>query len=577
MKSKAIFRNPTGDKSLNNSSSNFSQNSLKNQNNNLFSSEKEYKMNFWLKFINPSTYKRFITDKSIRYELIFRVYFYLILTLPLFFLIITGINIYRCIISFFLSFLGVLLRKYSKNRTILKGFHSTYCFILLYLFLRELNQLSLFTFQICELFCGNFLVFPWAQYVVISSGNILLHLIYCNFELQSAVIYIIISVALCIVYGSIERGIKEDWVLFDSFKKSDYSYKSLIQDIYFPFFIINENSDLLYTNKEGNKLLETLSRGKKLKNLVSSENLKDFELKLNECVKKGEDTKMKIGIEKVSDTNGDISVTMTNYKIKFRRISWKGRPNRILVTLKNIDKKLEKDIMLKNELVQIDNNLEFTQNYLEKMAKISGTKECKKLIFSLKSLNSRLTAVLMSKSKSQCCSFRIADYLFRFFDIFYNATIEEKIYLKITKDAYFPEEVTGDFRKFDVAISMLLSFIFNHGNIKSLELNLRMVDTTLEDYVLLFKLICNSTQEFETEEVQKINDYSNLEMTKLRINTDLELTQSQIDIIMSKKIVQNSLNGSFEMKLSPEKAICFELKINFSRIIDHQNCRTFTL
>ena len=389
--------------------------------------------------------------------------------------------------------------------------------------------------------------------------------------------FIIISATLCLIYGCIERAIKEDWVLLDSFRKSDSSYKSLLQEITFPIFIINEEIDLLYFNKEGDHLLSSLSRGRKLRNLVTNEYVTDFELKLKECIKKDQDSKMKFIIEKYTELNGNIIVIESHYKARFRRVNWKGRSNRILLILKNIDKKIEKDIMLKNELTQIDNNLENTQNYLEKMAKISGTKECKKLIFSLKSLNSRLNAILMNKSKTQSCSFRIADYLFRFFDIFYNATIEEKIYLKLNRDAYFPEEVTGDFRKFDVAITMLLSFIINHGNFHLVELNLRMVDTTMENYVLLIKFVCHTTQEFGNEEVTKIIDHSNLEMTKLRMNTNLELSQSQIDIIMSKKIVENSLNGLFEIKTTTEKAICFDLKINFSRNIDYQNCITFSL
>ena len=578
MKKRNVVHDIQSNKHILSTMQNIQQNKAKTTNKNLFAGDSEFKMNFWLKFLNSSTYNRFIKDKSFRNIFIYKIYFFSILVLPILIQLVYEIDYKNLSISLLESFVGWVIFKFFKSyRIILKSFHLLYSITIIYLFKKELEFFVFYIFQLEEFASSAILLFYWPHYSLITTINIFTICWISSFNFKKIIVFIIISLFLNLIYACIERVLKEDWVLFDSFKKSENSYNSLINEIYLPIFVINEQSDILFRNSASAQFIEAIPNKTKMKNFIKMESLSEYELNLTKCLKTNQNTSAKICLEFKSSNNEESKNVICFCKIKFRKVNWKGRSNRILMTLKNINTKIEKETLLKNELVQIDNNLENTQNYLEKMAKISGATPCKKLIFSLKSENSRLTAIIMGKSKSQTISFKISDYLIRLFDIFFSATGEKKIMLKLIKDAYFPEVVTGNFRQFDIAMSMLLSFILVNGNFVSVDLSLRMLDTTVDEYILLFKFQCFTSVEFTDEFIKKIIDHSTISITKLSKNTDLSLTQDQIDLIYCKKIVETDLNGSFGIDNLLQNQLYFEVKLRFSRDIDNKNCRTFTL
>ena len=177
-------------------------------------------------------------------------------------------------------------------------------------------------------------------------------------------------------------------------------------------------------------------------------------------------------------------------RIIMGKIVWKGMNNSILIIPKNIKKKIEKEKIVNLELENIDSNLEKTQLFLEKMDKYAENQECKKMIFSLKTLNAKLGSILLSKHKENSISFPITDYLFKLCQMFVSATKDREIFLRLSRDQHFPNEVKGLYRKFDISFVMLFSFFYSLNNIKRIDINQVWLDVTIEEFVLLFKLNC---------------------------------------------------------------------------------------
>ena len=70
-------------------------------------------------------------------------------------------------------------------------------------------------------------------------------------------LYLLLSLAVyTLIFAFIEKGLKEMWVLYDSFHRAQLIYLNLIDHSINSLFVVDKNLNILYQNKSGIQLLE---------------------------------------------------------------------------------------------------------------------------------------------------------------------------------------------------------------------------------------------------------------------------------------------------------------------------------
>ena len=241
---------------------------------NLFAGDSEYKSNFALEFASPFTFDRFKQEKFQR--LLFPVKGFICASALFWLLAYTFFGF----TSFFTlqTVLGFHIAAFYFARTKYTPLYVRVCFILVEYYLQAASftyctgysiilHFVLFNIPtfVLSIFCSFLrlkldllLVYVWYYHLLISLGFTLVR--YFLFPTQSFAhtLYEIIAISvLTTVFGFIERTMKEDWVLFDSFRRAQKIYMKLIDQMPVPTFVTDALGRVIYCNAVGRVLYDT--------------------------------------------------------------------------------------------------------------------------------------------------------------------------------------------------------------------------------------------------------------------------------------------------------------------------------
>ncbi len=85
-------------------------------------------------------------------------------------------------------------------------------------------------------------------------------------ESRSLALYQVLAIAFTTTtFGYIERAMKEDWVIYDSFKKAQNVIMKFADTSPFPSFVLDSFGKIVKCNKRGKELLRSAVNKKKLR------------------------------------------------------------------------------------------------------------------------------------------------------------------------------------------------------------------------------------------------------------------------------------------------------------------------
>ena len=226
----------------------------KSKNWNMFAGETEYRCNFMLEFQKPFTLVRYVQDKF--HRLRFHIKSYLIFILVAW----IAFGIFGC--GFSLRFAEVMIAVAAAYYvTVIKK--ARVCgrlilaigelFFQIELFASTSKDSYILLFNLPTLFSNLLLVYVWYHHLAISAGL----LVAKNFLLGRADLYFsegLIIFLTTSLFGYMERLAKEDWVLFDSFKRAQKLYMKMVDKLPMPNFVVDSSGKILYQNSSAKEL-----------------------------------------------------------------------------------------------------------------------------------------------------------------------------------------------------------------------------------------------------------------------------------------------------------------------------------
>ena len=245
------------------------QSKERNKNWNEFTGEVGYRSNFALQFATPITLKYYINNRFERFR--FHIKSYLIGSIILW--LFTGIILWRRI-NFIRILVACISIIFSWKFLIMKRWRLIgRCSFLLseICFQRELlinvydNSMVtyLLLFNIPTFIIDVLTIYMWYYHLLISLFFFIINSSILSFQpIMFQMWKLIIILAYTVVFCFIERIFKEDWVLYDSFKRTQNLYNNILNKFHSPLFIVNNSGEIVYNNESG-KLL--CSIGKKYK------------------------------------------------------------------------------------------------------------------------------------------------------------------------------------------------------------------------------------------------------------------------------------------------------------------------
>ena len=234
----------------------------KSKNWNAYTGERIYKCNCWLKFLDDFTLSRYIYDKFRRLR--FHIKSYLV-AMALSFIYFIGFHTSEINYCWFI--LGTTSLAMSWNMLITKKDRLKGKGILLLselslqIELAAINNASfgtqLLISNIVLLISNLLLIYIWYHHLIISFALILIrHLLILDYSFDIICSEIFVTCITTTMFGYIERISKEDWVLYDSFKRSNNLHIQLISQQEIPNFVVDETGKILHENVSGLMLYE---------------------------------------------------------------------------------------------------------------------------------------------------------------------------------------------------------------------------------------------------------------------------------------------------------------------------------
>ena len=226
---------------------------LNNKNYNLYAGEPEYRLSNFLNFLSAVTGLRFLADNNIRYILIKKAMIYMKIAMLIFLFFFIDMKI---VIPLFLIHLTLLKIKTSQMSRLIYYIEQLISIISVEKYNSKISYALLML--LIEDFALNITHFiPWYFNFLSHSSLVILPIIinwkYIVFD--DCFFFMIFAAFGCsIFYGFVERLIKENWVLFDSFKRSERLYTTLFHKTQ-KVLIVNEKSVILFGNKEALEFL----------------------------------------------------------------------------------------------------------------------------------------------------------------------------------------------------------------------------------------------------------------------------------------------------------------------------------
>ncbi len=222
----------------------------------------------------PFTFKRFKQDKFQRFQFPIRA---LVCAISLFWL---ALYLASRFANFFVFLLGLATQAAALYFARIKysNWHVRLCLVLTEYFLQtascqlcpgmlHLVWFNVFTFTLGTLIpllyatIDALLVYVWYEHMGISLAFSLVRYFtvpeqtlgrtFCEF------LAIMVTTA---VFGFVERQMKEEWVLFDSFKRAQKIYMKLIDQMPVPTFVTDSSGRVIYNNSAGRILYEAATK-----------------------------------------------------------------------------------------------------------------------------------------------------------------------------------------------------------------------------------------------------------------------------------------------------------------------------
>ena len=225
---------------------------------NMYTGDKEYKMKLCLTFLYQETSKRFIHYCLHRFHILYQFFFYSYLIMIFFEEIIENHGYLYFIWLTLVWLIGIFLQYFEKYQ---RSLTRVYLLILNAVFCARIqtnysSTISFLIYQIFEMASGHILVFKWHYYFLTSFANLIIHILDNSFKKAQGFGFFVI---FNITYILLERILKENWVLFDSFKRSEANYLNLLNQLKRPLIVINDKSEILFLNQLGKSFIQKVS------------------------------------------------------------------------------------------------------------------------------------------------------------------------------------------------------------------------------------------------------------------------------------------------------------------------------
>ena len=242
---------------------------------NILVGDPEYKTNFFLKFFNEYTFNRFSTHNISRYSfllnswviivcLLLTYLYFLNFAYNILFLLLGYVVLIASRILFHNSCLimrgGLFFGEHLIQLALRKYFDSATYFVLF--------NIPTFISGILILILDILLLHEWQKHIMSSFLHVLINIIWDGFSITGFFTILIVIVMTAITFGFVERVLKENWVLYDSFKKSSMIFMGIADALPFGVFLVDKNGKINYKNTEASEIYGNFCKISKNKNAI---------------------------------------------------------------------------------------------------------------------------------------------------------------------------------------------------------------------------------------------------------------------------------------------------------------------
>ena len=526
-------------------------------NENLYSWDPEFSMNWFLMFRRNETWKSFIKEQFIRFSLMLKSLAVIAILLNIY-LSLLNQKFVPFIFSIFNGVSSIILIKLKKFRLII--------YLLLQMEMLILIQFQWFSLEsifyiilFCEFTISVLLLFSWLYYcLLIIICFVYLYIFHIEYFRKNQFYISFLSV---IIYGFIERLIKESWVLLESYKKSYNQLLSFIYQTSMSTLILNEKGKILFANNQASELFGKDSVGKNFTQFM--ENQEDIFNSINYSITKNRTETLNLKL-----INPPEKFLKTNlFQLEIKKFPWKRSSKSVIIKLKNISKKFTKTRVINEKLVKINHRFEKCESKFETLIASQHPNDyCyKKMLFKLKNVYSSFFSLVLDKYDIHPTNFNLTEYIFKFFDCAFSVASDRNITLKIFKDTIFPLEIDFDMKLLEfILLNFTKMLIFNSKD-STITFEAKTIEIQANFYLIQLNLICNK---FLKEKIGIIQNLSSEESNSYCVNWDQEEYTTFNDFFIGTKVLREFLNGNIKIE-EEQEGIKIEIILKINRTAHH--------
>jgi len=597
---------------------------LSGKNSNIFVGDTEYKLSFFLKFLVKSTSERFyihMLSRLRRLDRIIRILFTIfilccfIFLMNFYILIILIINAITCKLSsrnlkFALTIIQEALTIILVNRMhlsntsllicVIVGFHSLSNFALVIpWFINSVSTYFVFTIYFIMENIYNF-------------ENISNQILLTKFENSKLnlehLILIFFLISIPILYGYLERLMKENWVLFDSFKRSEKIHIDLCCQGK-KFIICNEQGFIEYGNINAFNLISNIPiqiKKTKFSNYLHPNYINTFTetiKKVNKSIHYSPDasgfynsnsfhqsiltptsrqpqyfefsalilreTNLGFCQDDNLNINDILNTTSSNLcSLKIQKCNWKNKKGNILIVIKDITRKyLQNKLLILNTELSRRKQLDLIFD-IKKIMKnhVKANKFISKIINS----DFFLTELVCNKYNEIQESFTFKDFIIFIVDHCSYKAFKRKIQLSIQFDPNFPLEVKTDMKIFQFVIKELLCYVIRNSNQGKVYISYQMKDASSDYYIANIKIKSTSLNERGSSYLSQAALHSNENFQNFYEINDISKLKVCTALMAARKFLKSGISFNLNEKDSGSVLV---IESSFLRNVDMQKIR----
>ena len=348
--------------------------------------------------------------------------------------------------------------------------------------------------------------------------------------------------AICgttLLFGFVERAMKETWILYDSFKRAQKVYTKLVDAALLPTFVTDSTGRVLYANSRGKALFvesrpnaedkdrsqQRLQRGgANLLELVHPDSLKPVEALLKRgprdrappldvpllCRQAEEAPAAELegrkedpGLDLTIFARGkgtELLVGFEHYRLTGERVAWKAA-NCVLVSCENTtqhkvlhQKLIRHGLQLRRQLLTNCGTLgPHWADKLEKELLASKKKEQDALalleakrLFYLNELSIFSSTESIGAKAVQAESFNLQALLDYFMDLLSARAMPKASALTLSTEPSFPKEVSSDKTKLEIVLVFLIMYFIDHSEATEIRVEAKMKSAYKDGYCVAF-------------------------------------------------------------------------------------------